>query len=136
MLVSEAGEMVCVATDYNCEFFREREIDVGEGEVFLQLFTQRVPADITQALEDPLTLGELEGALHRMNSQKLPGIDGLPVEFYLKFWDILGPVVLEVLSAIHRTGTMGGSLASGVISLLFKKCALCSISCGVGDTSL
>ena len=39
---------------------------------------------------------------------KVPGMDGLPAEFYLKFWGILGPVVLEVLKAILETGVPGG----------------------------
>ncbi len=120
-VVSEADEMVRAATDHYRTTFMEKEVDVRGGEVFLGLLTQRVPLDVAQALEAPLTLKELEGALCRMNRRKVPGIDGLPVEFYLKFWDILGPVVLEVLSAILRTGTMGGSWATGVISLLFKK---------------
>ena len=55
----------------------EKEIGVGEGEFFLNFLTQRVSADIAQVLEAPLTLGELEGALNRMNSRKVPGIDGL-----------------------------------------------------------
>lgn len=120
-VVSEAGEMVRVATDHFHTCFMEKEIDVGGGDVFLDLLTQRVPVDIAQALEAPLTLKELEGALRRMNRRKVPGIDGLPMEFYLKFWDILGPVVLEVLTAVLCTGAMGGSLATGVISLLYKK---------------
>jgi len=120
-IVSDKVEMVNVTTDYYSASFTEKEIDVGGGEVFLKLLTRRVPAAIAQAMEDPLTLEELEGALRRMNRRKVPGIDGLPAELYLKFWDMLGPVVLEVLSAILRTGAMGGSLATGVISLLFKK---------------
>ncbi|KAK9543285.1 hypothetical protein VZT92_001076 [Zoarces viviparus] len=120
-VVSEGAEMVQAATDYYRTMFREKDIEVGGGEVFLDFLTQRVPKDIVQALEAPLTLIEIEWALQRMKRRKVPGIDGLPAEFYLKFWDILGPVVLEVLSAILRTGTMGGSAATGVISLLYKK---------------
>lgn len=120
-IVSDRVQMVRAATDYYRTAFSEKEIDVGSGEVFLDLLTQRVPLNIAQTLDAPLTLEELEGALNRMNRRKVPGIDGLPAEFYLKFWDILGPVLLEILSAVLRTGAMGGSLATGVISLLFKK---------------
>ena len=120
-VVAEAAEMVSAATDHYRTSFQEKEVDVGGGEIFLDLLTKQVPPDIVQALEAPLTLKELEGALCKMNKRKVPGIDGLPVEFYLKFWDILGPVVLEVLNAVLYTGAMRGSMATGVISLLFKK---------------
>ena len=120
-VVTGVEEMVQVATRHYRSFFVEREVDVGGGEVMLDFLTRRVPTDIAEAMEAPLTLEELESALRRMGRRKVPGIDGLPAEFYLKFWGTLGPVVLEVLSEVLRTGVLGGSLAKGVISLLFKK---------------
>lgn len=108
-VLSEEVEMVHAATDYYRAIFREKEVDVGGGKVFLDFLTQRVLSDIAQALEAPLTLKELEGAFHRMNRD---------CRCFIKFWDIFGPVVL---AEILHTGEIGGSLATGVISLLFKK---------------
>ncbi|CAM2117480.1 unnamed protein product [Caretta caretta] len=42
-------------------------------------------------LELPLTLAEFSEALCRMPTNKSPGMDGLIMEFYRAFWDILGP---------------------------------------------
>uniref|UniRef100_A0AAZ3PHA4 Reverse transcriptase domain-containing protein n=1 Tax=Oncorhynchus tshawytscha TaxID=74940 RepID=A0AAZ3PHA4_ONCTS len=67
------------------------------------------------------TRNRFYSALRRMGKGKVPGMDGLPAEFYLMFWGILGPVVLEVLKAILETGVPGGSMAVGVLSLLYKK---------------
>lgn len=120
-VVTGAEEMVRVATDHFKSVFKLQEVDVGGGEVFLNLLTQRVPTEITQAMETPLTLKELEGALRSMNRRRVPGIDGLPAEFYLRFWGLLGPTVLEVLTVILHTGKLGRSMAKGVISLLYKK---------------
>ncbi|CAM2114723.1 unnamed protein product [Caretta caretta] len=41
-------------------------------------------------LELPLSLAELSEALYRMPTNKSPGMDGLTVEFYRVFWDVLG----------------------------------------------
>ena len=120
-LTQEAGEMASVTTDHYRVFFEEREVDEEAGERFLSLLTQRVPPDIAQAMEAPLSLDELEAVLRRMRKKTVPGIDGLPVEFYVVFWDVLGPIILEVLTEVLHTGTMGESLATGVISLLYKK---------------
>ncbi|XP_033998587.1 uncharacterized protein LOC117492420 [Trematomus bernacchii] len=119
IVVTEEGQVVRVATDHFRDSFKEK--DVGRGDDFLELLDRQVPGDIVQALEVPLTVSELEGALNRMNKGKVPGIDGLPVEFYAKFWSILGPVLLEVLTEVLQAGEMSGSLATGVISLLYKK---------------
>ena len=120
-VVTEAGEVGRVVTDHFRSFFCERVVDEDRAEAFLQLVAQRVSPDLAEVLEAPLSLGELEGALRRMGKRKVPGIDGLPAEFYLRFWGILGPVVLEVLTEVLRTGTLGGSMAVGVVSLLYKR---------------
>ncbi|CAB1348845.1 unnamed protein product, partial [Coregonus sp. 'balchen'] len=72
-------------------------------------------------MEAQISLEEVESALRRMGKGKVPGMDGLLAEFYLTFWGKLGPVVLEVLKAILETGVPGGSMALGVLSLLYKK---------------
>ncbi|CAM2118437.1 unnamed protein product [Caretta caretta] len=41
-------------------------------------------------LELPLTLAEFSEALHFMPTNKSPGMNGLTVEFYCMFWDVLG----------------------------------------------
>ncbi|KAJ4918326.1 hypothetical protein JOQ06_007900 [Pogonophryne albipinna] len=110
IVVTEECQVVRVATDHFRDSFKEK--DVGRGDDFLELLERQVPGDIVQALELPLTVSELEGALNRMNKGKVPGIDGLPVELYAKFWSILGPVLLEVLTEVLQAGEMSGSLAT------------------------
>ena len=52
---------------------------------------------------------------------KAPGLDGLPLEFYLSFWHVLAPDLLSVLNFSFLDGHFPISLRSGVITLLFKK---------------
>ena len=96
--------MVEASTDYYRVFFSAREVDAGYGEVFLNALTRRAPPDVAAAMEAPLSLGELEGALRRMGRRKVPGLDGLPAEFYLKFWDVIG----HILTAV-RNGDLCGN---------------------------
>uniref|UniRef100_A0AAZ3PI26 Reverse transcriptase domain-containing protein n=1 Tax=Oncorhynchus tshawytscha TaxID=74940 RepID=A0AAZ3PI26_ONCTS len=120
-IVREPEDMVRVTTDHFQGLFKEREIDVEQGNVFLEHLSRRLLEDIREVMEAQISLEEVESALRRMGKGKVPGMDGLPAEFYLKFWGILGPVVLEVLKAILETGVPGGSMAVGVLSLLYKK---------------
>ncbi|CAM2108981.1 unnamed protein product [Caretta caretta] len=48
-------------------------------------------------LELPLTLAKFSEALCRMPTNKSPGMDGLTVEFYRVFWDVLG---LDLVSRV------------------------------------
>ena len=69
----------------------------------MNLFTSHLPS-LTETqrleLEVPLTLAERDRALGEMDSGKAPGIDGIPAEFYLEFWDLIGP---ELLNIIHES---------------------------------
>ena len=55
-----------------------------------------------------------------MSSNKSPGIDGLPVEFYSKFFQVIGPDLLEVYNCIFSTGVLSESQRTGVVTLLPK----------------
>ncbi|CAM2117173.1 unnamed protein product [Caretta caretta] len=47
-------------------------------------------------LELPLSLAELSEALHLMPTNKYLGMDGLTMEFYSLFWDILSPDLVTI----------------------------------------
>ncbi|TWW54493.1 Transposon TX1 uncharacterized 149 kDa protein ORF 2 [Takifugu flavidus] len=50
----------------------------------------QVPEEANGQLDCPLSVPELYAALQSMQSLKAPGIDGLGVDFYKAFWNIVG----------------------------------------------
>ena len=74
------------------------------------------------SLGNPLTLYELRAVLETMNKGKAPGWDGIPPEFYLKFWTLLGPLLLEMINTAILKGSFGRDVNTSLISLLLKKC--------------
>ncbi|CAM2096671.1 unnamed protein product [Caretta caretta] len=65
-------------------------------------------------LELPLTLAEFLEALRRMPTNKSPGMDGLTVEFYRMFWDILGPDLVTVWAKSLQSGVLPLSCRDGL----------------------
>ena len=47
--------------------------------------------------------------------------DGLPREFYVKFWPLLGADLIKVLNSCYLFGATSLTLKRGLISLIFKK---------------
>lgn len=76
-------------------------------------------ANIT--LSSNLSLGELHVALKGMESGKVPGINGLPIEFYNFFWSIVGEDLLQVLNESLNTGLVPISSRRAVITFFPKK---------------
>ena len=89
----------------------------------MELLTSHFPS-ITEpqrlSLDSPITFPELTQALAGLNSGKAPGIDGLPAEFFLAFWDLLGPELLNVLESSLVNGELPLSFRRAVVSLLPK----------------
>ncbi|KAI3352103.1 hypothetical protein L3Q82_020914 [Scortum barcoo] len=56
-----------------------------------------------------------------MQGQRAPGIDGLTVEFYKAFWDILAADILDVFNESLTYGSMPVSCRRAVLTLLQKK---------------
>ena len=66
-------------------------------------------AEQSALCEGRLVLDEVHAALLGMARNKSPGSDGLPMEFYLTFWDVLGPDLVDVFNASFDAGRMSSS---------------------------
>ena len=64
-----------------------------------------------------LTPGECKQALLGMAHGKAPGSDGLPMEFFVKFWDVLSLDLVDVLNSCYLSGSLSLSQRRGIISL-------------------
>ena len=56
-----------------------------------------------------------------MAHEKVPGCDGFPMEFYVKFWPVLGVELVHVFNFSFSSGLSSSSEWRGVISLSYKK---------------
>ena len=76
-----------------------------------------------EAPKKPITLEELKLSLYGMKNNKCPSLDGLPKEFYVKFFDTIGPLLLRLYEFCYEIGELNPSARRGLISLLPKKLA-------------
>ncbi|KAJ3606743.1 hypothetical protein NHX12_026262 [Muraenolepis orangiensis] len=80
-----------------------------EGETLSEGFCNGLPQVSEEAnsqLEGPLTIQELQTALQGMQGRRAPGIDGLSVEFYRAYWDVLSNDLLDVFNESLASGSM------------------------------
>ena len=55
-----------------------------------------------------------------MPKNKTPGNDGLPVELYLIFFDVLGPELLKCINECYKEGTLTISQRQATVTLKEK----------------
>ena len=68
-----------------------------------------------------LTEEECLEALKDMDTEKTPGTDGLPAEFYKTFWDELASSLISAFNYAYDQGTLSVSQRRGIIKLIPKK---------------
>ena len=78
-------------------------------------------ADCREGLLTNLLSSECNQALLGMAHGKAPGSDGLPMEFFVKSWDVLVLDLVDVLNSCYRCGCLSLSQRRGITSMVFKK---------------
>ena len=71
--------------------------------------------------EGLLTETECLESLKSMEPNKSPGTDGLPAEFYKRFWSDVNPYLINALNNSYEKGLLSVSQRRGLISLIPKK---------------
>ena len=64
---------------------------------------------------------ECTKVLNSFPLNKVPGNDGLPVEFYKIFWDSIMQILVECFNESFAKGEMSSSQRQAVITLIEKK---------------
>ena len=68
-----------------------------------------------------ISIDELFDAVMTLKGGKVPGLDGITVEFYRKFWKDLSPNLMEMYQFSFNNGLLPRTVREGLISLLPKK---------------
>ena len=71
--------------------------------------------------ERKLTASECFKSLQSFQKNKSPGNDGLTVEFYIAFWDVVGDLLVDSLNCSYDYGELSNSQKQAIITLLEKK---------------
>ncbi|CAM2114356.1 unnamed protein product [Caretta caretta] len=101
----EPAEMCRRARAFYASLFSPDPTDPSASRVLWEELPT-VSASDQDRLELSLTLAMFSEALRRMPTNKSPGMDGLTVEFYRVFWDVLGPDLVTIWAESLESGVL------------------------------
>ena len=93
----DVGGMGAVLSGFYSSLFSAEQCDPNARDALLSSVSSSLPPDSAASCEGLLSVEECLVALKGMARGKAPGVDGLPMEFYVTFWDVLGADLVEVL---------------------------------------
>ncbi|KAJ8034902.1 hypothetical protein HOLleu_21924 [Holothuria leucospilota] len=121
-IVSSNSEITDVFHNFYTNLFtRHADVNLNLQDAFIQCLNHKISDDDKRILDEPISLVELNKAVSRAASNKSPGSDGLPYEFYSSFIDILGNDLVDVFNDTFHSGTLSESQRMGIITLIPKK---------------
>ena len=56
-----------------------------------------------------------------MKTNKSPGSDGIPTEFYKVFWEEIRDIFLQSINEAYHLGELSSTQKRGILNLLYKK---------------
>ena len=109
ILVTDKDGLCDVFRSFYSDLFSAARCDSNARAELLSNISSVLPYNDSQVCEGLLSQEECFAALQGMARGKAPGCDGLPMEFYLKFWHVLGFDLVCVLNSAFGLGSLSRS---------------------------
>ena len=121
-LKTEDKQILKIAEVFYSDLYKKAQTNEQEQENFLNKYNQNISNDWHPKLTKPFEENELFQALKSMEENKPPRKDGIPMEFYLKFWPIVKNDFKELITHIFFEKTqLLESMKTAIISMIPKK---------------
>ena len=110
------------------ELYTAEQVDIPTQNQILNLVKNKLTRIQQSFCEGAITKAELETAVKALNTDKSPGTDGLPAEFYRSFWGVLGGDLTDVFNDSYQNKLLPYSQREAVLKYLPKKGDLTKIT--------
>ena len=80
----------------------------------------RISPDLSQRLDEELTIEELRAAAKDLEVDRAPGPDGVSIAFYKHHWDLMGEDFLKMVNSALSRAKLPSQMTQGAITLIHK----------------
>lgn len=95
--------------------YTREPVDGRIQSLFLSKVEKKLSKEESDTCEGLLTLSEINIASKQLNTGKTPGSDGLPIEFYRRFFPVLGPILVDLFNFSFQQGFFSPSMTKKVL---------------------
>ena len=114
-------EIAKAHVDFYSDLFSDEPIDLDKQKELFSAIPLKLSEEESSSCEGDLSLDDISHAVRNLNTGKAPGPDGLSVEFFVKFWDLLGPELVKIFNFCYECGELCDSMKTSNTRVIFKK---------------
>ena len=120
-VITNSKDILSNLEQFYKDLYTRREIMSDEFFSNISLNHSKLSLEQQASCEGLITLDECSRVLQSMPSQKSPGSDGLPIEFYKIFWDDIGNLVVNSFNYAFQCGHISDEQGRACITLIPKQ---------------
>ena len=120
-LMCDTKDIIDVQVDFYKNLYSTDGVNHSDREFFGQHVVRSVSTDNHNMLNREIQPEEIHNALRKMKNNKSPGPDGIIVEFYKLYWDVIKDDLYDVFETSYMSEELSYSQYLALIVLLYKK---------------
>ena len=120
-VVHSRADLDRVHVEFYTQLFSEEAVDTACQQHLFSQLNSKLTTEESLSCEGPISPLELAESVKSLALNKSPGPDGLTLEFYLKFWYLLSPLLCRLYQSSFVEQSLPESLQTSVTRLIFKK---------------
>ncbi len=118
--VTNTNDILQVLSSFYENLFSSEPLNASDQKDLLSSISRKLSDQQRNSLDESISKDELFTALSSMTRCKSTGCDGLPMEFYLTFWNVIGQDFTDLVNYLFEFGIFPNSMRLAIISLIFK----------------
>ena len=108
------------ASDFYKTLYSKSSCNTEKQNHFLSYINNELNDEDRQMLSAPITKDEIYKIITDISSNKTPGIDGIPIEFYMELWSDISEDILEMFNNVLHSGVLTRSQRRAIINIIPK----------------
>ena len=108
------------ASDFYKKLYSKANCNIEKQNHFLSFVNNELNDEDREMLSAPLTKEEIYLIIKDISTNKTPGIDGIPIEFYIEFWPDISDDLLDMFNNVLHTGMLTLSQRRAIINIIPK----------------
>ena len=119
-VVDTQDEINTYVVEFYSDLYQEKTCNSHQQQFFLSQIQENITNSDNEDLTKNVDEFEIFSTIRNMGLSKSPGIDGIPLEFYIAYWEIIKVELCEIYNTIISSLLLEDRQNMGVISLIYK----------------
>ena len=119
-IYTDNENIIRISTDFYKDLYTPNKVNTRTQNKLLKNIKTKITTEQREKLDAEITEDEIRAAVFQMQTGKSPGLDGIPIEFYQEYWDLIKNHYMNYINRV-KIAAFSRSKNTSVIKIIYKK---------------